>query len=104
MQLKLSTKSYIPKGLYKFVPRCNYINPIAKGLYMKWTHRTDTATSQIIDIAVRMADTDGAVFAWAFLAQHNISDSSIARILSVRRRPVVSHISPGTLSTVQCQT
>ena len=53
---------------------------------MLWTHRTDTTTSAIIDAGARIAESNGLAIAWAFLARHGISESSIARILSNRRR------------------
>ncbi len=57
---------------------------------MVWTNRTDVETSAIIDKGVLLAQSNGQAVAWSFLAQHGISESSIARLLSSRRRPPVT--------------
>ena len=59
---------------------------------MMWTNRTDLETSAIIDKGVLLAQTNGQAVAWTFLAQHGISESSIARLLSPRRRPPVTAV------------
>ena len=68
--------------------RCDYVVCIILSDLptMLWTHRTDTTTSSIIDTGARIAESNGLAFAWAYLAGHGISESSIARILSNRRR------------------
>ena len=63
---------------------------------MLWTHRTDTTTSAIVDTGARIAESNGLAVAWAFLARHGISESSIARILSNRqRRPLLTLMNDG---------
>lgn len=57
---------------------------------MMWTNRTDLKTSAMIDKGVLLAQSEGQAVAWSFLAQHGISESSIARLLSPRRRPPVT--------------
>ena len=52
------------------------------------TARTDTATSTVIDTAIKLARDEGHVFAWVYLARFGISESSIARILQGRHRAV----------------
>ena len=68
---------------------------------MMWTNRTDLETSAIIDKGVLLAQTNGLAVAWSFLAQHGISESSIARLMSPRRRPPVTAAAHATTSRVQ---
>lgn len=68
---------------------------------MMWTNRTDLETSAIIDRGVLLAQSNGQAVAWSFLAQHGISESSISRLLSPRRRPPVTAAAAVKASTLR---
>ncbi len=57
---------------------------------MLWTNRTDIGTSAVIDRAVLLAQSHGVEHASAFLARHGVAPTAITRILSSRRRPLVT--------------
>lgn len=55
------------------------------------TDRTDEFTAAIVDTGVRISETAGTLFGWAYLARHGIPEAAIVRILSQRRRPLADH-------------
>lgn len=78
------------KILYSRARQCHYFVKSIVEFIMMWTNRTDVETSTVIDRGVLLAQSNGEAVAWSYLARHGISESSIVRILSPRRRPPVT--------------